>query len=847
MAIPDVGVALAAPTPQMPAPAGNKSKAIAHEGRQSFASIVSDLSDDSRPSAASATGDATRPASSAESEASSERPVQNGRAQSKAGANKSARAATQGESSSNVATASADQQRRTSSAVETDAKGVAGRRSEAGAEGDTDPQIQGTAGGPVDVPLPIPIAVPGIIATASGEEVPQPGDAERGVAGQLSEDGTDGHAVNPDGVGPLAFLRTRGLKGEFPSKDTGDAGRSGPGGGADIAVDSQEAVDPTASDGSSSGVSDETETTASIAARQTARPSRALTGLAPVRRVASTEAVLIARTSIRDALARSVSADASQADAAQTARSAESVTGAAQIDAVASRAGDAAGAAATSESGKPAVASGVMSDVAGRIVPQTSESVATTSAQVADASSSAQANVATVAVDPTRATGVEVDGTPAGANRRGVATQGSSTSTTATVATQIRSPRVQGAGSDTPSAAAQSAQAQQAGESAHDDAGGSDDQAASIVTTLNPSSTTADRGLAPLAAQRAQARYARVSADGQMQAVESAVTTANATSSVGAVSAGIPGTAVADTPQIATPQTLTTPIVPRSLAPRSLDARQGRALSSAGIGASASSAASAHIAVNAATASAITAAQDARFGESATSKDDGADQSGRASHRSHSAADATVDPLSFNSPVRQFADAGAIGTSTLSTSRSGRDLNATAPAPVAQRLTGTSAIAIAAFQAVAAAALTTPETVSSSGSSASTRVMDLELPSQIVQLVRLRSDNGDGQVHMRLNPDYLGDVSVDVRMNGASVVASVHASSAEVRDWLSANEMQLRQTLADQGLHLQELVVADDEPSQRESSGQRHQPSDEQPQERRARRPRETATFEVLL
>ena len=167
------------------------------------------------------------------------------------------------------------------------------------------------------------------------------------------------------------------------------------------------------------------------------------------------------------------------------------------------------------------------------------------------------------------------------------------------------------------------------------------------------------------------------------------------------------------------------------------------------------------------------------------------------------------------------------------------------------RPTGTAAIAIAAFQAAAAAAPDAQRSTTVSAANAlPTALLDAQLPTQIVHAIRVQADNGDGHVRLRLNPDFLGDLSVDVRVNAGSVVASVQASSADVREWLRTNEAMLRQTLAEQGLHLERFVVVEEDakPGKDQPEQRRDDASDQQQAwQRRPRRPRNTGTFEIIL
>ena len=207
----------------------------------------------------------------------------------------------------------------------------------------------------------------------------------------------------------------------------------------------------------------------------------------------------------------------------------------------------------------------------------------------------------------------------------------------------------------------------------------------------------------------------------------------------------------------------------------------------------------------------------------------------------------TRGPNQFDSLAEQnLGVASTTATSTASPARKTDVLTQASPRP-----TGTAAIAIAAFQAAASAAPDVNRSASIGGTSVmSAALLDAQVRTPIVDAIRFQADNGNGQVRLRLNPEFLGDVSVDVRVNGGSVVASVHASSADVREWLRTNEAVLRQTLADQGLHLERLVIAEEDaqPGKEHPDQQREGASDQQREwERRSRRPRDTGTFEVVL
>lgn len=172
--------------------------------------------------------------------------------------------------------------------------------------------------------------------------------------------------------------------------------------------------------------------------------------------------------------------------------------------------------------------------------------------------------------------------------------------------------------------------------------------------------------------------------------------------------------------------------------------------------------------------------------------------------------------------------------------------------PVTARPSARVAHAIAAFQAAslsglgagAPAAVQTPASVALPDT-----LLDQELPTQIVQAIRVQFEQGSGEARLRLNPGFLGGMTVGVQVDGTSVVASLYASSSDVRDWMQRNEQVLRQSLADQGLQLERLVIVDEEAQaaadDERGRGQREQ--QEQQSSRRPRRPVEEGTFELVL
>jgi flagellar hook-length control protein FliK len=132
----------------------------------------------------------------------------------------------------------------------------------------------------------------------------------------------------------------------------------------------------------------------------------------------------------------------------------------------------------------------------------------------------------------------------------------------------------------------------------------------------------------------------------------------------------------------------------------------------------------------------------------------------------------------------------------------------------------------------------------------SAAIDDASLHRQMLQAIQLQSRNGVGDARLTLQPEYLGEVTIALRVEDGGVTAHVSAASTEVRGWLGANEALLRQGLSEQGLTLDRLIVSEEpsEPSKDTRGGntrqQQQSQSDEQP---RPRPRREESTFEITL
>lgn len=125
--------------------------------------------------------------------------------------------------------------------------------------------------------------------------------------------------------------------------------------------------------------------------------------------------------------------------------------------------------------------------------------------------------------------------------------------------------------------------------------------------------------------------------------------------------------------------------------------------------------------------------------------------------------------------------------------------------------------------------------------------LDQQVTEQIVQTLRMQMMQGGGEARIELNPNYLGRVQVAVKVENGAVTANVVAETAEVREWVSSRRDELSQTLAQQGLRLDRLEVADSQKPQQQreqASRDSRQPDRESPRHRRET-PNSSDVFEL--
>jgi flagellar hook-length control protein FliK len=129
---------------------------------------------------------------------------------------------------------------------------------------------------------------------------------------------------------------------------------------------------------------------------------------------------------------------------------------------------------------------------------------------------------------------------------------------------------------------------------------------------------------------------------------------------------------------------------------------------------------------------------------------------------------------------------------------------------------------------------------------------DGDLPRQIVQAIRMQWADGVGTARITLQPEYLGELSIAIRVEHGAVTASLESNTASVREWIDGNQPMLRQALAEHGLHLEKLTVAEEQPqpdwSGNEDPKQKHQEEEARRAQRaRRRNDADAPAFEMVV
>jgi flagellar hook-length control protein FliK len=146
-----------------------------------------------------------------------------------------------------------------------------------------------------------------------------------------------------------------------------------------------------------------------------------------------------------------------------------------------------------------------------------------------------------------------------------------------------------------------------------------------------------------------------------------------------------------------------------------------------------------------------------------------------------------------------------------------------------------------------AASATPAVTPTETAAPANAAAPDAQNIDRLVQSMHVNAKSGVMEATVRLRPDYLGDVTIELRVDGTGVSAVVRAESASVRQWLESHEQTIRSGLAEHGLELTRFIV---DPDGQPQSQQDTQPDrDEQRRAAFRRRQQEGSSqrFEITV
>lgn len=126
---------------------------------------------------------------------------------------------------------------------------------------------------------------------------------------------------------------------------------------------------------------------------------------------------------------------------------------------------------------------------------------------------------------------------------------------------------------------------------------------------------------------------------------------------------------------------------------------------------------------------------------------------------------------------------------------------------------------------------------------ATTGPFDGQPHEQVLRGIRVQWHQGVGEARLVLQPENLGHVDVQLRVEQGSVTALLRAETAEAADWIRTHHDDLKAALADQGLDLDSLDVVVDPDGRRRRNGPNQQEA-EIPQRSR-RRMAELPIFDI--
>ena len=149
--------------------------------------------------------------------------------------------------------------------------------------------------------------------------------------------------------------------------------------------------------------------------------------------------------------------------------------------------------------------------------------------------------------------------------------------------------------------------------------------------------------------------------------------------------------------------------------------------------------------------------------------------------------------------------------------------------------------------ATATASATPAVTPTETAAAANAGAPDAQNIDRLVQSMHVNAKSGVMEATVRLRPDYLGDVTIELRVDGTGVSAVVRAESASVRQWLESHEQTIRSGLAEHGLELTRFIVDPDGQPQSQQDTQPDRDEQRRAAFRRRQQERSSQRFEITV
>jgi flagellar hook-length control protein FliK len=142
----------------------------------------------------------------------------------------------------------------------------------------------------------------------------------------------------------------------------------------------------------------------------------------------------------------------------------------------------------------------------------------------------------------------------------------------------------------------------------------------------------------------------------------------------------------------------------------------------------------------------------------------------------------------------------------------------------------------------------TPASVPDAAAAGLSLAVQAELPNQIVQAIRLQWTDGVGDARITLQPEYLGELSIAIRVEHGAVTAALESSVPAVREWIDSHQPMLRQALAAQGLELERLTATDTQATPERKRDEHPEPRQQhdEPKPPRRRTRSDAPVFELI-